>query len=83
MCCWKFQARNGLCPSPTEHSVAQMHTEPEGWPAGLVAIVQTFVIAAAAAAFQLAFIIHNSFGLVVLLLLMVNLAMMSFGFFIR
>ncbi|KAK9864302.1 hypothetical protein WJX84_009142 [Apatococcus fuscideae] len=49
---------------------------------GLVAIVQTFVIAAAAAAFQLAFIIHNSFGLVVLLLLMVNLAMMSFGFFI-
>lgn len=46
-------------------------------------MVQAFVIAAAAAAFQLAFIKHNSFGLVILLFLLVSLAMMAFGFFIR
>ena len=51
--------------------------------AGIMAVVQACVIAAAAAAFQLAFIMHNSFGLVILLLLLVNLAMMAFGFFIR
>ncbi|KAK9831648.1 hypothetical protein WJX74_004219 [Apatococcus lobatus] len=50
--------------------------------AGIMAVLQALVISAAAAAFQLAFIKHNSFGLVILLLLLVNLAMMAFGFFV-